>query len=175
MPSGESSSRVSKSADVFADVPDFAVADASQLTRLWPRSSGGAVESPWAPADLGPLLRHQLASPAPAAPGTRAALTFRDALFANPSAAEALPALRNIKDWAKPQMSRNDGDVPREVAGVIYFAAILSARVRFGERLSELDDSRLRDAAAWVQRQPWLDEGLRELFHLAESSLKPRG
>jgi hypothetical protein len=127
---------------------------------------------------LGPLLRHQLASLAPAAPGTRAAQTFREILLTNRPAPEALPALRQIKDWAKPQMSCYDGEVPREVAGVIYFAAILSARARFGERLSELGDDRLRAAAAWAQRQPWLDDDdddndeLRELFRQAEASLE---
>jgi hypothetical protein len=82
-----------------------------------------------------------------------------------------MSALGHVKDWAKLQMCRNDGDVPREVAGVIYFAAILSARVRFGERLSQLDDERLRAAAVWGQRQPWLDDELGELFRRAEASL----
>lgn len=84
-------------------------------------------------------------------------------------------ALRRVKEWAKPQMARNDGEVPREVAGVIYFAAILRARLRFMERLSKLDDGRLRDAATWAQRQPWLDDELRELFRQAESKLKSPG
>jgi hypothetical protein len=89
-------------------------------------------------------------------------------------AVNALAALRGLKNWAKPQMSRDDGDVPREIAGVLYYAAILRARVRFGERLSELNDDRLRGAAAWAEHRPWLDDDqLKELFRQAGSSLGP--
>jgi hypothetical protein len=61
-------------------------------------------------------------------------------------------------------MTRPDGDLPREVAGVLYFAAILATRLRLGERISEIPDERLRQAARWALQMPWLDEGLAGLF-----------
>ena len=174
-PSGGTWNRVSPAPSGPSPVPDLSAADASQLTRLWPRSPGGGGGSPWGPEDLGPLLRHQLASPVPAASGPRAALILREAFFSELPAVEVLPLLRSVKDWSKPQMSRDDGEVPRQVAGVIYFGAILLARIRFGERISDLDDKRLFAAAQWATGLKWLDPELMGFFRNAETWMAVTG
>ena len=95
--------------------------------------------------------------------------TYAD-LFAH--AAPPTDVLRRVKDWAKPQMARHDAELPREVAGVIYFAAIVADRVRGTGTISELTDDRVRQGAKWALRLPWLDPGLADLFREAVAALE---
>lgn len=132
----------------------------------------------WEPGELGDVLRHQLAAPlyfggggdehelrfdaAPApshlvpspAPRARPPTTLA-ALLSDP--APPVEALRRVKEWAKPAMQGYTDDLPREVAGVIYFAAIHAALARAGQRITHLPDGTLRKGAKWALRRPWLD------------------
>jgi hypothetical protein len=102
---------------------------------------------------------------------TEADRLCRDLLMSGQASDPA--ALRRLKDWAKPHMSpAATEEVPREVAGVLYFAAILSARLRLGERISDLSDDRLRGAARWAGQLPWVDVELAQLFHDAAIELR---
>jgi len=147
--------------------------DAARLSRLWP-GAGLDLAGAWRPGDAADALRHQLAAPldaaAPAGPAGPPPRTYADLLMrdTDPPAEQ----LRRVKDWAKPFMSRDDGEVPREVAGVLYFAAILAARLR-RQRISGLPDDRLRQAALWALRLPWLDPGLAVVFQGAAALLGP--
>ena len=146
------------------DLPDLSRADAARLSSLWPRGrSVGA--GPWLPGELGDILRHQLSVPLEGGPGAGAhgaVETCGDLLLrqANPAVAD----LRRLKQWAKPRMTGPDDDMPREVAGVLYFAAILAARLRLGERISEIADERLRQAARWALQLSWLNAEMAALF-----------
>jgi len=194
------------------DLSSLSHIDPERLSRLWPQAglsrAGNGIGSPaahpapaappqpaavrWEPAELGDVLRHQLAAslelgedadeytlrataaaPAGAVPAPRAAATLA-ALLSDPS--PPIDALRRVKEWAKPAMQDYADDLPREVAGVIYFAAIHAALARGGgERITHLPDGTLRKGARWALRRPWLDPVcatvLREgLAHLAAGS-----
>jgi hypothetical protein len=126
----------------------------------------------WEPAELEDVLRHQLAAPfefgeaddgdalrftatAPGAPPAPRRGSTLAALLSDPS--PQIEALRRAKEWAKPAMHGHADDLPREVAGVIYFAAIHAALSRGGERITHLTDGALRKGARWALRRPWLD------------------
>lgn len=165
---------------------DLSTIDPGRLSRLWsavvpPGSDGvggraphevagpGAVACDLLPSDLAEILRHQLAAlldpPASFGPDGDAPITYGE-LLAVP--APPIAVLRRVKDWAKPMMSRDDGELPREVAGVLYFAAVAAARVRGAGPISDLPDERLRKGATWALRLPWFeDSGLVVLFHEA--------
>ena len=149
------------------DASDLSRVDPARLGSVWP-GLGLPTAGLWRPEELGDVLRHQLSAPLETAgtggdePGrpTHGELLFREE---DPPAA----ALRRVKDWAKPFMSCDDGDVPPEVAGVLYFAAILAARVRLGLRISELPDARLGEGARWALGLVWLDAAAVPLFRAA--------
>jgi hypothetical protein len=190
------------------DLSSLSHIDPERLSRLWPqaglsragngdsaaRPASGAPPKPaevrWEPAELGDVLRHQLAAsfelgndaneqalrftaegaagetPAPR-PGTTLA-----ALLSDP--APPVEALRRVKEWAKPAMQGCADDLPREVAGVIYFAAIHAALARAGgERITRLPDGTLRKGARWSLRRPWLDPLLVAVFREGLSHLAP--
>jgi hypothetical protein len=154
------------------NLEELSRSDAARLSSLWPGAVDGS-SGTWLPADLGAVLRHQLAVPLdddPAVPHVHDPAMTCGALLS--SAQPRLESLRRLKDWAKPNMTRDDGDVPREVAGVLYFAAILSARLRLGERISELTDDRLMNAIDWMLLLRWLDDGLAKLLREAAAVLK---
>ena len=162
------------------DLSDLSHVDATRLSRVWPGASISAAGG-WGRDEMGDVLRHQLASPLEdpgfAAPSVEP-LTHRQLLLEQPR--PSADALRRVKDWAKPMMAGGvgsaadrDGDVPREVAGVLYFAAILAARLRAAERISDLTDDRLRDAARWALQLPWLDPAAAHLFRDGLALLGP--
>jgi hypothetical protein len=133
--------------------------DPAHLSNLWPRGAAAAVNSDdptWLPSDLAAILRHQLLVPVDAKQPSCGEL------LAGPN--PALEDLRRLKDWAKENMTRDDGDVPREIAGALYFAAIYAARLRLGQRITELTEERLIAAANWALQLSWLDPLLAGLF-----------
>ena len=150
-------------------------ADATVLSKIWP---GKDLGSPWLPDELGAVLRHQLGAILDVGPSQEPAVNKKPATYADlllRDAAPPLEILRGVKDWAKPFTFRADGDLPREVAGVLYYAAILAARLRADARISELDDALLARAARWALRLPWLDASLAQLFRDALAALGPGG
>lgn len=117
------------------------------------RSAGNV----WTEADFGPILRHQMNAPI----GDARSDSFTQLLNrAQPDAG----ALRAIKEYAKNLRNDPSSGFPTPVATALYYAAIVAAQCRAGTRISELDDARLREGAAWALTQPWLTDDLRDLF-----------
>lgn len=144
-------------------------------------------ESPvWAPSDFRQILAHQLQSSAREEleiwakdehiDATRWSSTL-DGL--NGSLREVLlrsdppvAVLRLIKEFAKSHRSREvESHLPREVASVIYYAAISAALLRTNERITDLGTTALCQGLDWVLRQEWIDDALRPLFLQAAQRL----
>ena len=119
------------------------------------------VGRPWDARDLGAVLRHQLAAPLP--PGTAAApIETFDQLLHHGSPPVAL--LESVKDFSKAARQDPEAGLPKEVAAVVYFAAIVVARRRCGARISKLSDGELRAGIDWALAQAWMDPVTRGLF-----------
>jgi hypothetical protein len=130
----------------------------------------------WLPQELGQILQHQLDAPllfdlSSIADPDRVSLvrhaesgTVRNfgALFCHRDPPLAL--LRLTKDFAKSSDRRRSNPLPAEVATVLYYAAIIAALLRHGERISRIGEETLREGARWVLRQHWVAEPLRDLF-----------
>lgn len=146
--------------DIFTKPP-------SQFARLIAATNGS--EGGWLPVEFDAVLRHQLDAPLrtagrqPPESATSAAdiRTFRE-LFQHPQ--PPLGLLKQTKDFAKAHREHTNSPLPHDVATVLYYASIVAARVRLGERITSLDDAALRQGIAWGVALPWLDEGLRALF-----------
>ncbi|HXJ55929.1 MAG TPA: hypothetical protein VNU68_04615 [Verrucomicrobiae bacterium] len=87
--------------------------------------------------------------------------TFRE-LLTGPH--PPIELLKLVKDFAKRHAKTEDGRLPEDVASMLYFASIAVALVRCGERISRLNDDKLRKGAEWALDQSWLDEATRLLF-----------
>lgn len=144
----------------------------------------------WEPGELAAVLRHQLAAPleftAPAAdepahraaplqpPGDAAApsvglpQTF-GALLQGPE--PSIELLIRLKTFAKPFVTTAKGVLPREIAAVLYYGAIIRARTCHGQRISELDDASLRYGLEGMLRCDWLDQATRGLIEEGLRSL----
>ena len=67
--------------------------------------------------------------------------------------------------YAPDMMRQHDAILPREVAGVIYFAVVVTAHMRCpGVGISDLADEQLGKGAAWALKQSWLDSALNSMF-----------
>ena len=138
---------------------------------------GAGAEGAWDADELALLLGQQMALPvaklasprgAPAAEGPVATSTIGQVL------ADDRPEpglLRRIKEHAKSLRIAIPPAVPPEVASVLYYAAILAARIKLGVKISTLDDATLQQGARWCLAQRWMDDARRELFERAASSL----
>jgi hypothetical protein len=132
----------------------------------------------WQPDELGAILRHQLQSllefdlttvdgevttqlTTLANSEDLPLRTFGD-LLRHPH--PPLGLLKLTKDFGK--LHRNDpaSPLPRDIATVLYFAAIVAALTKLGQRISQLDDQSLRVGVEWVIARPWVDESTRTLF-----------
>jgi hypothetical protein len=122
------------------------------------------------------ILRHQLdaplaeelASPICGAEGRGEPLigldpslrTFADLFHhANPP----IDLLKRAKEFSK-SCRANPDLLPPEVATLLYYTAIAVARVRHGEKITQLDDAGLRTGFEWAVAQPWVDEKIKQLF-----------
>jgi len=141
----------------------------------------------WHPEELGSILRHQLESPlgfdlGNFAPESKEALkaigpsatiplnTFGD-LLRHPHPPPAV--LKLVKEFAKANRNNPQSTLPPEVATVVYFAAIVAALMRCGQRITALDDQGLREGLEWVLAQPWIDEFFRPPFREALTLIGP--
>lgn len=128
-------------------------------------------------ANLAAVWRHQLSAPLrgdlssthPDAGKTLDAIsaaglvpaTFGE-LFAHPR--PPLELLELAKEFGKALRRDTACGVPAEVATVVYYASIVAARARLGQRISDLDEAALRSGIEWALTQPWLDAATRALF-----------
>jgi hypothetical protein len=111
-------------------------------------------EEAWPPDELAAMLRHQLRSKLESE-------TFGDVLHA---ASPAIESLKRIKDFGKQHRNDPASPLPRDIATVLYFAAIAAALAKCGQRISQLDDASIRAGVEWAVALPWLDESTRALF-----------
>jgi hypothetical protein len=129
--------------------------------------------------ELGAILRHQLAAPLAAdlanprcvmvlAGRAGDAMTFGQLLQAP---CPCLELLHGVKEFAKLHLAQSRRLLPYEVARVLYYASVLVARLRCGERISSVSDARLREGLEWAREQPWLERWLAELFGEGEERL----
>ena len=118
-------------------------------------------------ADPGLILRHQLQAPlteelSSSIAGVRVQtldldpsfLCFED-LFHNPH--PPIEILKRAKDYAKTCRARQEL-LPAEVATVLYYAALVAARVHLNTNITQLPDSELRNGMHWAIQQDWVDE-----------------
>lgn len=61
--------------------------------------------------------------------------------------------------------------LPPEMSLLLYYGSIASALVRCGQRITKLPDEDLRNGFTWVIKQPWVPEGICELFRQATAKL----
>jgi hypothetical protein len=150
---------------------------------LAPAGAAGDGPTIYHGADLAVILRHQLAAPLAeelASPVCGAASreeplnldgsikTFADLLHA---ADPPLDLLRRTKELAK-SCRANPEMLPPEVATLFYYAAILVARQRHGQRITQLDDNNLRSGVEWSLQQPWVDQRTKSLFQEGIGSIR---
>ena len=144
-------------------------------------------ENAWRPQELASLLRHQMsAAVGPDLEDEHPSLgkrirasdeaqalwsrSFGHVLLEHPNPPVEL--LQAIKDFAKANHAEPDTALPRQIGWVLYFASIIAARVRLGQRISNLDDEALSGGVQWVLSQPWADEGTRDLMRQGLVTLK---
>ena len=150
--------------------------DAASLATLFDPSDGD--ERLWDASELGAILHHQLSTPLQVdlaqlkqahairvrnlADAQGLTLKSFGDLLRHPHPPVEL--LKIVKDFAKASRLNPHGPLPRDIASVLYFAAIAAARVRCRRRISELGDAALAEGLRWVLARPWLDAELRELI-----------
>jgi hypothetical protein len=143
----------------------------------------------WRPDDRGPILRHQRSvrleadlavgddrndTPHLAPDGARRMwrMTFGELLDdAHPPA----EMLLRVKRFAKACKLNGDGPLPPDVATVLYFASIVVARLRCGQRITDLDDDALRKGIEWARAQAWMDPATRSIFDEAAAKWAATG
>jgi hypothetical protein len=132
----------------------------------------------WLRGELGAVLRHQLAAPVEfdlSRLDPRAARRLHQAmrtsvprirsfadLFRHPR--PPLTLLELTKQFAKASRNHPEGPLPEEIASVLYYASIVAARLRWGRRITDLDDTALAQALRWGLHQAWVDDKTRTLF-----------
>ncbi len=87
--------------------------------------------------------------------------TFRDLLM-HPLPPIAL--LELTKQFAKACRHHPEGSLPGEIATVLYFLSISVAFVRYGQRITSMDDHTLRYSIDWTLKQPWLDSASKTIL-----------
>lgn len=173
----------------------IATAEPERLSRLWPApatdergvAKPDAEVGPWSQlsaAEMGEVFRHFLQTPVEAVladsadglidsaatpPRSGHATTFAQLISSD---APSIDLLQRVKRFAKLAMGSDEGDLPREIAGVVYFGAIAVALVRARTRITSLSDRELRDALQWASRRSWLTESIKELFVLGLQRLE---
>ena len=133
---------------------------------------------PWSSSDLRAILEHQLATPlvsefdqlaeASRLSGDRVlsileasgCRTFRDAIR---NASQSADAIRLVKDLAKASLAQ-DGDLPRDVARVLYVLAIVHGRQAGVSNLTSLDDASLERETRRCLTFGWLPDEIRRLL-----------
>ena len=142
--------------------------DPSRLSRMLTVNGGGA--GVWRPEEMGSILQHQLSAPVETDLGSEPGaspmgqMTFGQLLH---EPHPPLEMLTRMKRFAKACTLVRDGPLPPEVATVLYFASIAVARLRCGQRITELNDQALKKGMEWAQAQTWVDPATRSIFHEA--------
>ncbi len=149
---------------------------------------GGEPQALWDPAELGTILKHQLAAPLEfdvlglggdqlrelrarcSAPAE--IRSFGDLLHHPRPPVELLEL---TKQFAKAGYGHSERPLPDEVAAVLYVASIVAALMRCGKRITRLGDEGIRFGVERALRQPWLDPSIRELLETGRRWLENNG
>ncbi len=131
----------------------------------------------WGDDELGAILRHQLSAPMQVdlinlerglalkvrnlADSLGLTLKSFGDLLAHPNPPVEL--LKVTKDFAKACRLSPHGNLPREIASVLYFASIAAALVRCRRRITGLTNDALDEGFRWTLTRPWLDAPTRDL------------
>ena len=135
-------------------------------------------DSRWGDADLKDMLQHAL--DAPLAPEVGQALGEAFTERVRQLSTTSLPAIANlrdlvshpnppadllslVKDFAKISAEHPTHPLPRDLAKVLYYTAILVAR-RHGLTISAQDDAAIQRATRWAMELSWLDDTVRQVF-----------
>jgi hypothetical protein len=136
----------------------------------------GAPQELWKPEELGEILSHQLKMSASTdsfgsadQPGSDPTAQSLRQLLNDPH--PSIDLLNKIRRAAKADCNSDAALLPRDTALVIYYACIAAALVRLGQKISDLDDTKLSQAFSWVLRRRWLDSGLMDLFTQAAAAI----
>ena len=121
-------------------------------------ATGDDLETTWLPQDMKDIMQHQLDSPIS---DDNPPMSFRDLLLNDNPLVELL---RKAKDFAKAHACHPDGPLPREIASVMYHAAILAAMLKCNERITSLSDQELIEGLEWLINCEWVDRQIRRLF-----------
>ena len=78
-----------------------------------------------------------------------------------------LGILRTLKDYGKALSGASHPEAEQAAAVVIYYAAIASALLFHGQRITQHSWGKLRDAYAQLNRKSWITAELKELFQKA--------
>lgn len=118
----------------------------------------------WSDADLASIWSHQLqvtlADELPNAADAWGQQTFGQ-LLADPS--PSLEALQAVKSFSKSAGASGE-TLPRDVAAVLYLAAIAAAAVRLGQSITQTPSSQLLTKLQWAAERPWIDDSTRRIF-----------
>lgn len=121
----------------------------------------------WRSDEAADILMHQLQAPLAAdlagvnLDEHETGLTFGQLLAASDPSVELL---RRVKEFAKSSGANSDRLLPREVAALLYIAAIAVARGRCGESISEQSDEAVRQKLQWAVSQDWISVELRAVL-----------
>lgn len=126
----------------------------------------------WGAEELGAILKHQLATAvlpdlsdigpksknlSPLKPRT-ANLTFSQTLTtSNPP----IELLKLIKEFSKVHWNSTKSGIPKEVAMVLYYAAIATAMNHGHTSITKLSRESLNGGFAWVLNQDWIDDAIK--------------
>jgi len=127
----------------------------------------------WSPLELEAILDQQLALPAtdfglPQVVLAASSPTLLDVLTILPSTSTAFI---QIKHWAKSQATSPAPTIPREVAKVLYFAALSAARISGHTRITHLPNRVLAVSLMDLVEQGWIPAPLQKLFQTCSHGL----
>lgn len=143
--------------------------------------------SPWDHTDAAEVLRHQLGAPIiedlAAVPGAEMELeaakqkmlaaglrldqSFQDQLLSHSPLPELLGLMKRFARQVRDQSTSPLRGAP---ATVLYYAAIACALVKGGQRISQIEDTELKERFGWASRQKGAEQ-ISELFEFAIESL----
>jgi hypothetical protein len=142
----------------------------------------------WTPEELGDVLAHQLQVPLEEDldrldPAIAAALraqplgghklnTFGD-LLRHPRPPSAL--LDGLKRFGKLHRHRESPAIGPSIATLLYYAAVLLARVRLDKRITAMNDTQIIEGVRWSLAQPWVDAETHAILQEALMALESPG
>lgn len=140
----------------------------------------GQVRGNWSHDDLRAMLQHQLATPLLLNINSSPSWSEQDRqLLATIRFGElltlptpSLELLRSTKNFAKGSDSREECPLPPELGTLLYYAAIVAAKVRLGQWITELAVDQVLAGVRWAISLVWVTPELMELFEAGEKLLE---